>query len=235
MLTVVGHDRRRGRRRGRRPLHVRRRLGAARRRAERPRPAARLEIPVDVGDFPVQPLRPARRPVGVSAAPTSRVRRPRCRRQQARRRARAPVRGTERLERISTTASRPVTSGPSTTVTAAGGLGLFTNGVKAGAHEPIDGETWRLSAAIHSLMVDGRRAYTSAAIPQFEFGTDQFWTPAGFEGMQSSIALDAATGALTVTSQSGSSAARPPTPSARGRRTAARSSTRASGSSAPSR
>ena len=90
--------------------------------------------------------------------------------------------------------------------------------------------TWRDGAELE-LEVDGRTAYTAAAIPLFTFDTGKAWAPAGFEGLQSASRSIRRPARSRSASRSGSSAASAPSPAARRRRTAARSSTPASGSS----
>ena len=70
--------------------------------------------------------------------------------------------------------------------------------MKAGAHEPFGYPTWHDGAGIVDLVVDGRVAYTTEDIPRFQYGTEQSMTPAGFEGLQATPALDPATGAMTI-------------------------------------
>ena len=110
----------------------------------------------------------------------------------------APVRGTKRFA----TLDYSVGSGnqrAAASIASAGGGGLFAaDGVKAAAHELFGYPTWRDGAAVNALRVDGRTAYTAADIPLFSFGAETASTPAGFEGLQSNVALDPATGALTV-------------------------------------
>ena len=84
------------------------------------------------------------------------------------------------------------------------------------------------------LEVDGRTAYTAAEIPLFNFGGDTAKAPAGFEGVQSSVALDPATGAVTVSESQRIMRCEVEAPGVRWRRTAATSSTPASAWSGPS-
>ena len=84
-------------------------------------------------------------------------------------------------------------------ILSAGSSGLSAHlGIRAGAHEPFAYRTWDEGAEVLDLEVDGRTAYTAAEIPLFNFGGDTAKAPAGFEGVQSSVALDPATGAVTV-------------------------------------
>ena len=110
----------------------------------------------------------------------------------------APVRGADRtaiLDYVVETGHQRGAAG----IGSAGGGGLSAAiGVKAGAHEPFGYPTWRNGAAIDDLEVDGRVAYTAASIPLFQYGTERSMTPAGFEGLQATPALDPATGAMTI-------------------------------------
>jgi hypothetical protein len=84
-------------------------------------------------------------------------------------------------------------------IASAGDGGLFAAvGIKEQAHEPFGYTTWREAGGVHDVMVDGRVAYTAAGIPLFMFGTDRATAPAGFEGLQASVSLDEATGALAI-------------------------------------
>jgi glucodextranase-like protein len=84
-------------------------------------------------------------------------------------------------------------------ITSAGAGGLFDAvGVKAQAHEPFGYRTWHEGAGIVELMVDGRRAYASADIPLFGFGSEQPTAPAGFESLQATVTLDEASGAIST-------------------------------------
>jgi hypothetical protein len=109
----------------------------------------------------------------------------------------APVRGSDEFAVL----SYLVLSGhqrAAASITSAGGEGLFVIGVKEQAHEPFATTTWREGAGLQEVTVDGRRAYTTADIPLFTFGTGQATAPAGFEGLQTSVTLDESTGALAV-------------------------------------
>jgi hypothetical protein len=109
-----------------------------------------------------------------------------------------PVRGSARIARldyfVGTGHQRATVS-----LASSGDGSLFAAiGARADTHEPFAVSTWRGGAGIHEVEIDGRRAFVAGRIPLFDFGTAQDWAPAGFEGLQSSVALDAATGALTV-------------------------------------
>ncbi len=110
----------------------------------------------------------------------------------------APVRGAKRTAILDYVVETGHQRGAAAIVTAGGGGVSAAVGVKAGAHEPFGYPTWHDGAGIADLVVDGRVAYTTEDIPRFQYGTEQSMTPAGFEGLQATPALDPSTGAMTI-------------------------------------